>query len=973
MGALPRPELPPGPRRQLSDALHDLHRQAGWPSLRALGRETGVSHTTVSKVMSAPVLPSWGTLELLVEAMRGDTGEFQGLWLAASLPDDPSDRGETPVRIAGRRTELAAVRRQLETGTGLLLVTGEAGIGKTALLQAAAGGTRKLIAIGRCLPLSDELPLLPLAELLAAIHDVDGGGWLEEALVGTPRFVRWSLARVLPELEGDVAAPSNDEFTRQRLFIAVGTALARLAELRPLALGVEDLHWADPGTLDLLEHLLARSMPVPVVGTWRTEDDATPRASDAWFARVQRLRDVSVLPIGPLSPSETVDQLVLRGVRSRERQDSIYSRTLGQPLFTDQLAAHLDEGHGLPDLLADLLLHRINSLPEPAWAVLRSLGLAQHSLPPDQLAAASKLEPEELTTQLRALRDRRLLRARPDTLVELRHPLLAEAIEHRLVPGEGARVHRSLAEVLGAAADAPAAEVAHHWRRARDRERELEWRVRAARAAAAAYEWGLEAESWVRVLDLWPSGTDTVGDPALSRAEVYLAAIDALVESLQSDRAAAMTADAGVRLGAMDDEFRAELLARAAELRGDREGTAVGLLLVDESLEIFAGLPASHGRLRALNLRRLLLQDLGRYDDAVATAQAAVEVARQIGDLRQQRHHLDTVASHQGAVDGPSRTLELIAKSRALLPEDADPLGDIRAAVIATDVLLTWGRSLEEVQQAAEPGLVAAAAWGIDNTQSMMLRANLATALLRAGRVAQADAVIGVLGDQPPDPDRWPLELLGARIDCAQGETARAADRIHRVYEEVTTQDELDLEALGMVADVDYWGGAARVSLAGLIHGLALVADSVPVREMAPALVLAARGAADGAARHRGASQAAVDDIRDLLARVRRRLRSTDRDDPYLGVHLAMAEAELTPPDGHGSLARWTRLAHTWSELDRPHEAAYCRWRAALVAHRVGQGTVASRLLVRASAEAREHVPLSRAIAATQVELSGMS
>ena len=70
MSALPRADVAPGPARSLNDALHDLHHRAGWPSLRTLARETGVSHTTVSKAFSRPALPTWGTLELLVEAMR---------------------------------------------------------------------------------------------------------------------------------------------------------------------------------------------------------------------------------------------------------------------------------------------------------------------------------------------------------------------------------------------------------------------------------------------------------------------------------------------------------------------------------------------------------------------------------------------------------------------------------------------------------------------------------------------------------------------------------------------------------------------------------------------------------------------------------------------------------------------------------------------------------------------------------------
>src|SRR5215217_5894814 len=125
MAALPRPDVPPGPQRELVAALHDLHHRAGWPSLRRLAQDAGCSHTTVSNVFSSPRLPPWGVLELVVEAMDGDVADFRELWLASGRQDTPESTVVT--RIAGRRDELGAVRRHLLSGTGVLLVTGEAG------------------------------------------------------------------------------------------------------------------------------------------------------------------------------------------------------------------------------------------------------------------------------------------------------------------------------------------------------------------------------------------------------------------------------------------------------------------------------------------------------------------------------------------------------------------------------------------------------------------------------------------------------------------------------------------------------------------------------------------------------------------------------------------------------------------------------------------------------------------------------
>ena len=209
MGALPRPDVAPGPHRELVDALHTLHHRAGWPSLRHLAADAGVSHTTVSKAFSSQALPSWGTLELLVEALGGDVPRFHALWLAASTPATARDR--PALRMAGRQDEVAAVRRHLESGTGLLLITGEAGIGKTTLVSAAAESVDIFVAVGHCLQLSREVPLLPVVDALRALLDVDDGQWMKECMADFPVFVRTYLGRLLPELDAAETGPRPDD------------------------------------------------------------------------------------------------------------------------------------------------------------------------------------------------------------------------------------------------------------------------------------------------------------------------------------------------------------------------------------------------------------------------------------------------------------------------------------------------------------------------------------------------------------------------------------------------------------------------------------------------------------------------------------------------------------------------------------------------------------------------------------------
>lgn len=164
MSALPRPDLGAGPAKELSEALHALHHAAGWPSLRALAKELGCSHTTVSAAFSSPRVPRWGLVELLVEALGGDVARFHALWMAAGQQagapgatdggsaGEPAVRGgpepepEPPPRqlpaevfaFTGRAAALAALDRALlpESPTPavpIALVCGTAGVGKTAV------------------------------------------------------------------------------------------------------------------------------------------------------------------------------------------------------------------------------------------------------------------------------------------------------------------------------------------------------------------------------------------------------------------------------------------------------------------------------------------------------------------------------------------------------------------------------------------------------------------------------------------------------------------------------------------------------------------------------------------------------------------------------------------------------------------------------------------------------------------------
>lgn len=960
MSALPRPDVT-GPAKSLNDALHDLHHRAGWPSLRTLARETGVSHTTVSKAFSAPSLPPWGTIELLVEALGGDTATVHDLWLLASTPGG-EPRAPSAPRIAGRRAEVAALQRHFRTGAGLILVSGEAGIGKTKVVTTAVDTSDCFVVIGHCLPLSMQVPLMPVADLLLAVHDADGGQRLDEALSAAPAYVRRSLAGLLPEA---VQGNGSDDFMRQRLPAALSACLAQLHSTTGLAIVIEDLHWADTATLDMLEHLLVKRVDVPIVGTWRLDDPDTGGLQDAWWHRTKRLSSVETLDLGPLSRDETGAQCRLLGIElHRDAVDEIHRRSGGQPLFTERLVVQAGDASNLPVVLTDVLDRQLDQLDDPAHRVSRALAVADRRLTLPVLAAVTGLDEDVLVACLHDL-DRRHLLATSDGSphVQLKHPLLAEAVRRRLVAGEAAVVHRKLAEVMSEQPSADPAEVAEHWRGSGDRERELEWRIAAARSASARWASRHEAELWLRALELWPA-EGPAGNPQLTRAEAYLAAIDALMHSLQFDRAAAMSDRSVVEFPDPQPELRAELLRRAALFSGDREGPEVGLTLIDEAISLLSRLPPGPAMVQAMVRKHQLLLKSGRYAEAFAVAQETAASAEAVGEERTLRVMLGRVAWHQAVTRGLAHGSSTMDRARSLLPSLEDPTGDVWLAVIWTDVLLVLGAGAAEVEAAGRDSLALAEEQGIEDFGPVLVRYNITSALIRDGRLEEATAVLGHEAEGPVDLDRAPFVLARALLDALAGRMDAATRAVETLWREAADAQS-DLELVSTIAVFDLWSARPSRAWTRTQQALASQASSTPVALLLPVLVLAARAAADLAV----ADTAEHAQLLIRLGDMRARAETSGLPEQGWATFRALDRtwsAELARLEGKDLVREWVDGATEWERLRRPHDVAYCRWRAAQVALRAGQGTAAARLLRQATTDAHGHAPLLAAISATR-------
>ena len=966
MGALPCPRLPPGPHRDLVETLHELHHRAGWPSLRTLAAQVGCSHTTVATSLSSSRIPSWGILELLVEALGGDVERARALWLAATALADPGSTDEQP--IAGRRTELGAVRRCLTGGAGrMLMVVGEAGVGKSRLVTAASArlDDDTFVAPGWSLALSSEVPLLPVLSALRAVQQEDPG-WLERALAASPRYVRATMVRLLPELASGPREGYDDRdgSGRMQLLEAVRTALTGLARERPLAVVIEDLHWADAVTLDLLEYLAVQPAGAAIVMIWRSVDLSTEPASVRWFWRMQRLPAVETLELGPLGPGETAAQLASLGVQDPRTVERIQRRSGGLPLFTEQLAAQHEQDQALPGVLQDLLDQRLEGLQGPAWPVARDLAVADRALPSGLLVTTTGLAGTEVSDGLRALGDRRLLAPSTGSDVAVRHPLLAEAIRRRLTALERVEAHRCLARALGAAPEASAAEVAEHWQRAGVVEPELVWRIRAARQAHTLYALDQELAQWRRALAIWPRDLPPERTLGTGLLDAYLAAYDALAGS-DLPAAAGLLHDAMVALPDVDGLGAAELQRRAAETQGKLGDPVGAMTALGRALAIYEAAPPCVGYVHALTLYDVLTWALDRFDDGVAACAKGVEVSAGLHDVPLHRQMLAIQARHDVDSGDLGTALRRIRAAAALHAAGPDPRVDVLVALLHTDILLVTGAPVEAVLAAGRPGFRAAREWGLDTTWTAILTGNVAQALRRAGRVEEAARLVDPAVESRR-PSTAPVLLVErAHLDLLRGRTAEAAARITGVLDGYLSDVTERVDAVCAAVTIDLWSGRAEPAhrrAVTTLREVAWVRD--PSTEVGRLLVLAARAAADlGGQGH--ARRQRVDALSALLART--------AADPFashrtIAVRPAVAStwaAEMARAREVPALEQWSVAASSWDRLGRPHESGYCRWRAGQEAVATGRRNLATRLLRHAARDARGHVPLLAAIEAT--------
>jgi DNA-binding NarL/FixJ family response regulator len=377
--------------------------------------------------------------------------------------------------MVGRDDELGRLLTLLddaEAGRSVAaLVSGDAGVGKSRLVSEVsrlATGRGFTVLSGQCAELGDSVPYLPLADALRGAAQSTG---VRDAVTSRP-----ALGRLLPEGgEGPAANSDRSGLARQQMFGAVLGLLTELAAAAPVLLVLEDLHWADASTRDLvtfLSRMLHRER-VALIGTYRTDDLHRRHPLRPVVAELQRLPGVISVDLAPLDPSALAEHLTAAapGRLGATELNDIMARAEGNAYYAEELLAasisgDSDERSVLPAGLAALLLSRVEQLSDATQQVLRAAAVAGRKADDELVRAASGLEAAEYEGAVREAVTHQLLV--PDGMegYVFRHALLREAVYADLLPGERTRLHATMSSLLSdgqrLAVPGTAAELAQH-------------------------------------------------------------------------------------------------------------------------------------------------------------------------------------------------------------------------------------------------------------------------------------------------------------------------------------------------------------------------------------------------------------------------------------------------------------------------------------------------------------------------------
>ena len=840
--------------------------------------------------------------------------------------------------FVGRTAELqslqTAARAAVGGRGGLVFVGGETGVGKSRLVEefltefvsrTEADGVRVLRGAGVEL-LGGSLPYGVVLDLLLSAGDT------------SPAELFAKVLGSMDDQQGSRLDTGADPgIARMRLLAPLLASLVALTENGPVVLVLEDLHWADPSSLDALTWLINKlpTLPIALVATYRTSDLDREHPLRRVLLSLDHHPSVTRLQLGPLSRD---DVHVLASSMPGASADpawveEVHRRSEGNAFFAEELLS-VGPATRLSDSLHDVLLSRVHSLGPVARQVVELMSVLSTDASEALLAEVLTLPPAELRAALRTLRDREVVVEAPDRRgYRFRHALLGDAVHDDLLDGERRVLHAGIAEALtraglprGAAAAPQLVQIAHHWYESGDLDRALPAAIEAAVALQATYAFVEAYQQFSRSLAL----SDELGVPDKERVPLLDQAAEAARWAGRTDDAVGYL-ETAVALAEGPEAERFERLGQALweagqTARAQDAYAEADLLSRDSQGPVRARVLAEQARYHMLE---------GRFVESEALCRQAVELAEEGGFASiavAASITLGVSEALSGQVDAGLARLTAV-RSQTRQGGSIELLA--RAFGNSAAVLAFLGR-LDESVDISLYGLRLMRERGIDLASAG--RGTLTTAaavLFWRGRWDEAEQLVREVLDEPLPSRHAPfLRLTLGEIAMARGDVAEAERHLTycRDRAEHLREPQLVAPTLAALAALRAWQGRPAEARAIVAEALRGLPDNEREDLGTDLCAVGLRACADtaelGGRRDQGDLEREADALlakaEALTAQVARRGAQL----PECRVMLAQARAERGRMAGDpGVDADFREAAEGWELLQRPFPTAYARWR----------------------------------------------
>ncbi len=866
----------------------------------------------------------------------------------------------------GRAREMALLNEAFEQSragrSAAVVIGGESGVGKTRLVQEFIGQARRqgvTVLLGGCIDFGEEGPSYwPFIEAMHALAGPD-----DQPGDAVVRTFQAQLASVLPELPArDPPLPGGTDLTavgRVPLFELALRVVTRLADESPLILVIEDLHWADRSTRDLMAFLLANLITdrVMVMATYRSDAISPGHWLQPLLAEFRRNRRAEFVDLDRFSRNELVAQLsdILGRLPDDEMVEVVWARSDGNPFIVEELVAAMEAGYCAepPPTLRHILLSRVEVLSTSARRVLRLVAVGGDGVSDALLSAVAGVADGFLVDSLRECIDHHVLAVAPDGLTyRFRHSLLQEVIYGELLPGERTLFHaaygRALSQQRNKRDSVAAAKLAYHWLAAGDLRRALIAALDAATAASEIYGFAEAQRHYERAIDLWDQVPDAGRLLGLDRVTLFERAAEVANLAGEHRRASTLIGEAVAELATAGPGEPPEQTIRHAVLRqrlgrylwasGDSPGA------VRAYREAVARIPAgllSAERAMVEGAFAEVLMLTGRYRRSKEQAEAALAVARSVGAELERAQILGTLGFDLAFLGDPSSGLAALEEARNIAERVGSP-GDIGRAYLNLAELLSGPlNQLTEAAATAEEGIERVRQLGLKRSYGVALQAIAVNTLFRLGRWSEADRLLSdALALKPTGTSAIELCLARAKLSVGRGDFDAAFRDFETV--EATSGDGIgprhQAPLLTLRAGVELWLGRPERARQAIRDGLAAVGRSDDVWLLAPMLWHGLRAEADLAERARARrSPADIEEAKSIAGRLVAEVhRLAERSNPaapsirqVVTAYVQLCDAEASRCAGESPPAAWAEGAELWRQLDQPYPAAYAKWREA--------------------------------------------